>query len=310
METKLPEAHSTPRRGGLVWIVPLIALFVGGYLVYREVLRSGPRITITFEDAGGVSVERTKLLFKGIVMGEVTDIRLQPGREGVEVDVDLAPSAKSLAREGSRFWIRRPEISFQGVRGLETLLSGASLAVEPGEGPEAFRFTGLERAPLEGRQSATEFVLRTPHRRSLDVGTPVAYRGVAVGRVSEVRLAPDARAVLVRVQVYGPYDRLVRTNSVFWNASGIELDLGLFSGLKLRDGGVESLLKGSLAFATPEKSAPRAPPLAEFELADQADKDWLKWSPAFALGEEASVREAPADPDSPPEPAEAGPRRD
>ncbi|MCP5995740.1 MlaD family protein, partial [Klebsiella pneumoniae] len=90
-------------------------------------------------------------------------------------------------------------------------------------------FTGLERAPAEGHLGATEFVLRAPHRRSLDVGTPVAYRGVAVGRISEVRLAPDATTVFIHVQIYGPYDRLVRSNSVFWNASGIDMDLGLFS---------------------------------------------------------------------------------
>ena len=309
MQTKLPEARPAPRRGGLVWIVPVIALLVGGYLMYREWFLDGPRITIAFEDAGGVSIGRTKLFFKGIAMGEVTDIRLQPDGGGVEVEVDLAPGGKPLARAGSRFWIRKPEISFEGVRGLDTLLSGASLAVEPGEGAETTRFVGLEHVPVENRLGATEFVLRTPHRRGLDVGTPVAYRGVAVGRVSEVRLAPDARAVLVHVQVHGPYDRLVRANSVFWNASGIELDLGLFSGLRLRDGSVESLLRGAVSFATPENFGPAAPPLAEFALADRLDEDWLKWAPAFTLETAAPVPAEPAGP-APPEAAERERRRD
>lgn len=281
MENQTPEARVIPNRAWLVWIVPVLALLVGGYVVNRHLLQRGPLVEIEFADAAGVTAERTKLVYKGIEVGLVEEVRLRPDLSGAVVSVRLDPGAEALARAESKFWIRKPEISLRGVSGLETLLSGVSLAVDPGEGERTLRFAGLASAPSDVGGPSSRFVLRASRRHGIAEGVAVGHRGVEVGKVTGVELAPGADAVLVHVRVDAPHDRLVRTNTIFWNASGIDVDMSLFHGLRVREGGAGNLLTGAIAFATPERAGERASSGEVFRLAESVDEDWHEWTPVF-----------------------------
>jgi paraquat-inducible protein B len=272
-----------PRRQLLVWVVPLLALAIGGYLVQREFATHGPRITIRFEDGAGITPDQTHLIYKGLPMGAVSDVALLPDFLGIELTVQLTRSAAPLAREGSRFWVVRPEITAAGVSGLDTILSGPTLAVLPGTGEEAFAFTGLESAPPDNSSAGTEFTLHASRRGSLQRGQTLFYREVSVGRIVDVFLAPDSTHVVIQARIDAPYDRLVRTHSVFWNASGVDVDIGLFRGAKIRTNSLSSLLSGGIAFATPEEAAAPAPAGTVFLLNDRADERWFKWMPVIPL---------------------------
>ncbi|CAM3038802.1 intermembrane transport protein PqiB [Rariglobus hedericola] len=274
-----------PRRQLLVWIVPLLALAIGGYLVQREFATHGPRITIRFEDGEGITPNQTHLIYKGLPMGVVSDVALLPDFSGIELTIELNRSAAPLARDGSRFWIVRPEITAAGVKGLDTILSGPTIAVLPGTGGPALNFTGLESAPPDNSSAGTEFTLHASRRGSLQRGQIILYREVSVGRILDVFLAPDATHVVVQARIDAPYDRLVRANSVFWNASGVDVDIGLFRGAKIRTNSLSSLLSGGIAFATPEEPAPTAAAGTVFPLNDRAEDRWFKWTPAIPLGE-------------------------
>lgn len=292
-----------PRRQLLVWIVPLLALAIGGYLVQREFATRGPRITIQFADGEGVVPDQTHLIYKGLPMGVVTDVVLLPDFSGIELVVELSRSAAPLAREGSRFWIVRPEITAAGVKGLDTLLSGPTLAVIPGTGAEATTFTGLESEPADNSAPGTEFTLQASRRGSLQRGQVILYREVAVGRILDVFLAPDSTHVVVQARIDAPYDRLVRATSVFWNASGVDVDISLFRGARMRTNSLAALLSGGIAFATPEDTAPPAAAGTVFTLNDRAEDRWFKWTPAIPLDA------GPRPHDLKPEPANASGKR-
>jgi paraquat-inducible protein B len=272
------------RRLPLIWIVPLLSLLIGGYLVYHELQDRGPRITIRFMDATGLVPGQTKVMYKGLPMGLVREIVLLPDHSGVDLKIDLERGAEALARADSRFWIVRPKIGLSGVRAPETLFTGPVVAVAPGAGEARRQFVGLEAAPSETLgEEAVSYVLRTPRRGSLEPGHPVTFRGILVGEVAGVELAPDATGVLVRIAIGRTYAGLVRPESVFWNASGIDVNFSLFRGATIRTGGVDELLAGGIAFATPD--AARAPPPegAEFTLHDTPKDEWLEWSPVIPL---------------------------
>lgn len=276
-----------------VWIVPVIALLVGGYLVTKEFAERGPRITIVFEEGSGIEAGETVLQHKGMAVGKVQSASLTPDLQNVVVVVELQKSAKGLAREGSRFWISRPEIGFQGVSGLDTIFSGPTIQVSPGSGSVERRFVGLSRPPFEGSETGSDYILRAPALGSIKVGTPVLYRDFRVGEVVDTQLASDATAVSIKININSPYHKIVRPDSKFWDASGITMKVGLL-GAKINTQSLESVLSGGIVFATPEKAAGSepAPENTVFQLHTEPDKDWLDWRPVIPL-ESADAPPAP-----------------
>lgn len=292
-----PKVSRAPRLP-LVWVVPLIALGLGGWMIAREWKNRGPEITIEFADGSGVAPDKTVLEHKGVSVGTVTAVELKPQLDGVTVHVRLDKTAAAIAHVGSEFWIVHPEIGLTGIRGLDTLLTGPRLNVRPGKGPPANHFIGLERTPppvlsAEGKT----FLLQSDQLGSLTTGAGVFYRQMKVGAVETSRLADDATSVLIRIHVEAPYADLIRTNTRFWNAGGFSFKVGLL-GAELKNTSLESMLSGGVAFATPDGTgnslAPPAPEGTVFQVATDAEKEWLKWAPKIPLIAPEVVSETPA----------------
>jgi paraquat-inducible protein B len=237
----------------LVWIVPLVALVIGIVLVVRSVTQRGPEIVVEFRSAEGLEAGRTEVRYKEVVVGQVRRVRLSPDLAKVLVTIALDKSVARLAVQDTRFWVVRPRIGTGGVSGLATLLSGAYIGLDAGVSQESREeFTGLDQPPLVLRgEPGRSFVLRADDIGSLDVGSPVYHRRIRVGRVVGYTLQADGKSVQVQVFIEAPHERLVTTQSRFWNASGVDLSLSA-SGLTLNTQSIASVLAGGLAFATPE----------------------------------------------------------
>ncbi|MCD6389124.1 MAG: hypothetical protein J7L69_06915, partial [Desulfobulbaceae bacterium] len=113
----------------------------------------------------------------------------------------------------------------------------------------------------------------------------VYYRQVRVGLVMGSVLSPTAQEVHVFVNIEEPYTALIHENTVFWNASGISVDAGIFRGLQIYTESMESILGGGIAFATPEGKEMGVPAGTghHFILQDKMDEDWLDWKPEIKL---------------------------
>lgn len=289
---------SRERKFPLIWIVPLIALAIGLWMAYGELRNRGPMIEIDFADGSGVEAGKTTLEYKGVASGTVQKVVLKKNLDGVTVQLRLRRNAEALAASDSRFWIVHPEIGFGGVHGLETLVTGVHLNVLPGKGAPATHFVGLDQTPApdvtdEGRA----FILQSDRLGSLTAGAPVFYRELKVGAVEASRLSEDSTSVLVRIHIEAPYVNLVRTNTRFWNTGGFSFKVSLF-GAQLKDTSLESLVTGGVAFATSDKEPLGAAADADthFNLAAEADKEWMKWAPKIPVKSPESVVEKPVTP--------------
>lgn len=273
------------RTAWLVWIVPLVALLVGGYLLYKEFAGRGPEVRVTFVDGSGIEAGKTPLIYRGVAVGKVEKVRLLNDQSRVEITARLEKSAQAMAREKTRFWVVRPRISTTGVSGLETLMRGIRIELQPGSGPPAFRFTGLEEAPSRGGLGTGRiFYLHSPNRGSVQEGVPILFRGVEVGEVISVNLSRDASEVIFEIVVDEPYFSLVRPGTVFWDAGGVDLKLGLL-GARIRTGSLDSILSGAVAMAVSPESAevPAAESGSSFELYPEPEDKWLEWSAKIIL---------------------------
>jgi len=270
--TELPAAVAAPKRRWapqVIWLIPLVAVIVGGWLAVKTVLEQGPTITISFKTGEGLEAGKTKIRYKDVEIGLVKEIALSKDRSRVVVTAGLSKDAEGFLVEDTRFWAVRPRLTATGVSGLGTLLSGPYIALDPGQAKEKRRdFVALEIAPLVTHEEpGREFVLRAPDLGSHEVGVPVYFRRLFVGEVIARELDLDGKGVSIRIFVRAPYDRYVTGNTRFWDASGIDVTLDA-TGIRLQTESLTSILVGGIAFDTrPEaEAAPPAEAKAEFWL--------------------------------------------
>lgn len=268
----------------VIWVVPIAAALVAGYLVFERVRQFGPEVTIRFRDGGGLRSDLTPLKYRGVQIGEVSSIELSEDHQDVLVKARLRRAAASIAREGSLFWIVRPEVGLSNITGLGTVLTGPEIQVLPGTGAPRNEFNGLDSAPVALEAKGLKIVLRSPRSGSLRANSPVYYRGVEVGVVQEIDLAPNATAVNVQVLIRQGYAGLVRGGSVFWRAGGASVSAGLLNGLEFKVESLRALVAGGVEFATPnDAGGKRVKDGAAFTLYDEPRKEWLGWSPQIRL---------------------------
>lgn len=250
----------------LVWIVPVIAVLIALGLAVHAFMAHGPEIVLHFPVAEGLEANKTKVRYKDVEIGTVTGIALTEDRHAVAVTVAMVKDAEPLLVDDSRFWVVRPRIGAGGVSGLSTLLSGAYIALDPGSSVAARRsFTGLDTPPLViSGMAGRSFVLSTDDLGSLDIGVPVYYRRIPVGRVVGYAMRTDGKAVDVRIFIDAPYDRFVTADTRFWNASGLDVSLDA-EGLKLQTQSLTSLAVGGIAFARADGDAADTVPEAAAE---------------------------------------------
>jgi paraquat-inducible protein B len=280
----LPKAKTTKSRiAWLFWVIPLAAACLCGWFVFRDFVATGPTVTIYFHNVEGLEEGNTPVRFRGAQVGQVKTLHLAPDQKAVAVKVRLIGSAKSLARAGSVFWIVRPEVKLGGISGLRTIISGEYVTVEPGSGAQTNVFVAADTAPVPEQPGSLHILLLAANLSSLRDQSPIFYRGVQVGEVIKYQLGADGKEVIVQARIRPEYAPLVRDNSVFWNAGGIDFAFSLLRGLRLSAESPETLLGGGIEFATPPDYKAAATDGTPFTLHDKPEDAWKQWSPAIKL---------------------------
>jgi paraquat-inducible protein B len=258
VEERAASAKTRTGRGiSLVWIVPVVALLIGGWLAFKAISERGPVINISFTTAEGLEAGKTKIKYKDVVVGQVESIRLGDDLKHVVVTAELSKDFDRFLNDKTRFWVTRAQIRGGTASGLDTLLSGAFIGVDPGlGGQDTKKFTGLDVPPvvttdLPGRH----FWLRSKQRGSLGVGMPVYYSQIQVGQVVSYGFSPDGNSVDVQVFIEAPHHAKITENTRFWNASGFDVSLTA-NGLKIDTESLTSIVSGGLAFDVPQGMEP------------------------------------------------------
>ena len=257
-----------------IWLFPIIALVIGGWLVYQTLSQKGPTITIAFESADGVEEGKTKIKFKEVEIGLVDTVEIKKDLSGVVITAEMKKAATPYLTDTTRFWVVRPRVGIRGISGLGTLVSGTFIEVDPGKGGKPKRnFEGLQVPPLVTTdEPGKEFTLITDKLGSYTTGSPVYYRGIEVGEVLGHELAKNRKDIFVHVFVHAPQDQLVRDDSRFWNASGIDVSIDA-DGLNINVESLQALALGGIAFDTPSDLTKGTPSKAgkQFRLYETKD---------------------------------------
>ncbi|WP_158901315.1 intermembrane transport protein PqiB [Burkholderia sp. L27(2015)] len=259
----------------VVWLVPLVAVLIGGWLAVQAILEKGPTITISFVTGEGLEAGKTKIKFKNVDVGVIEKVVVSSDHKRVVATAEMSRDASSMLVDDTRFWVVRPRISGGTVSGLGTLLSGSFVGVDIGSKTSARRdFVGLESPPVfAAGVPGREFVLKSADLGSLDIGSPVFFRRLQVGQVTSYELDPDGKGMTLHIFVNAPYDNYVKEGVRFWHASGIDVSLET-SGVKINTESLVSILIGGLAFESPPDmlATTEAAAQSEFELFRDRDE--------------------------------------
>ncbi|WP_375281809.1 MlaD family protein [Pseudooctadecabacter sp.] len=253
-----PTLQVKPARGAwyqrisAIWLIPLIAILGSLAVAYQSYSSRGPLISITFSDGAGIAKRETELRYRDVTVGVVEDVKFTDDLSGVQamvrVDTSVAPYIDSTAT----FWIVQPELTAQGVTGLDTVLSGVYIegSWDNDRGDLVYAFDGLEDAPLfRTGEGGLEIVLRTPPGGSMTDNSPITFRGIEVGRIGKARISADGNFALAEALIYEPHDRLISSATRFWDTAGFTFSVGP-NGAEIDFSSVATLLGGGVTFDT------------------------------------------------------------
>ena len=213
-----PEIQIKKRRISIVWLVPLVALAIGGWLVYKAISEKGPTVTITFKSAEGLEAGKTKIKYKDVELGQVTSIELNDELSEAIVKADMVKQAEKIISENTRFWNASGLDVAVGAEGIQIdTESFASLMIggiafdtpagqeagEPAKENDVFRlYKNLESISEKTYVRKTRWLLHFDGDvRGLNIGAPVELHGIQIGQVLDVNLEFDLDTEAFRVPV-------------------------------------------------------------------------------------------------------------
>ncbi len=247
----IPAVEEKPKNKiSIVWILPVIAACIGGWLLYKSIVDAPISITIEFDSGEGIQAGKTMVRYEGLEIGKVTDIELNKGLVGVVASVDIDRRAKITLHQDTQFWLVKPEISLSGITGLSTVITGNYISMRIGsDKKESRHFNALSKSPpLPNSAPGLHLKLHAADLGSINHGSPILYKKMVVGSVQEYNLDKSGARVNLNVFIKPQYSQFVRKDSRFWNASGISIQGGL-SGVDIRTESLAAVLMGGIALS-------------------------------------------------------------
>ncbi|MGJ8580829.1 MAG: intermembrane transport protein PqiB [Psychromonas sp.] len=235
-----------------IWIIPILALFIGMWMLFQYINNKGTEITIIMPTAEGIKVGKTEIRSLNVKVGMVTDVTLSKNYDHIEIKAQMIKDSERMLNDKTQFWVVKPRVGSEGISGLDTILSGAYIQIQPGDSKtKKLTFEALDLPPVAPLGSKGKRVILSHNSAGkLSVGDPVSYQGFTVGRVEKTSFDLKAKKASYQLFIFEPYDDLLLSGSQFWLTSGVDVQLKA-DGLKVQVDSLQSLLSGGVTFGIP-----------------------------------------------------------
>ncbi|MCK3657426.1 hypothetical protein A4G18_01485 [Pasteurellaceae bacterium Pebbles2] len=244
------------RRISPFWLLPIIAFIIGATLFYQIIKEQGETIHITFSSGDGLVANKTQIRYQGLQIGLVKKVNFTDDLKQVEVQASIYPEAKTVLREKTKFWLVQPNASLAGISGLDTLISGNYITLQPGDGEYQYDFIAEPESPTTQLNEGDLLIrLIADDLGSISAGASVFYKKLPIGKVLNYRFTKDQQKVEINVVIEKPYTHLIKQDSRFWNISGIRANVD-FSGVNVNVDSLQAVVQGAVTFDSPENSEP------------------------------------------------------
>ena len=254
-ETEVVAKVRQSKRISPFWLLPFIALCIGAVLFFQIVQEQGISIRITFSSGDGIVAGKTQIRYQGLQIGVVKKVNFTNDLQKVDVVANIYPEAKSVLRKNTKFWLVKPSASLAGISGLDALVSGNYITLQPGDGDSEHKFVAETEGPIAQLNPGDLLIhLVSEDLGSISIGASIYYKKMPVGKIYDYHFSEDGKKVEIDVVIDKPYAKFVKKDSRFWNISGISASLGV-SGLNVNMDSLNSVVQGAVAFDSPNESA-------------------------------------------------------
>lgn len=230
-----------------VWVIPLIALLISGWLVYQHYAKMGSEIAIDFPSSNGLVSGESVVKFRNVVVGKIVRITLQPDGEGVTVFARMSKESDPYLNDKAHFWIAKPELNYQGIRGLDTIMNGSYINMYSVRGGEERSHFAGNLKPYRGGDEGFYVHLFSDKLDTIHVGAPVYYRNLQAGTIEDIRFDSRDKQIKVLLFLKKPYRRLINSTTRFWSQSLITAQFKNDE-FVFRMAPIATLVWGSIAF--------------------------------------------------------------
>ena len=232
-----------------VWIIPLLAIFVAGWMLYQDWSSRGPTVTIVTNNADGIEAGKTKVKVHNVDVGEVSQVKLSNDFEHALITIEMEKGTEKLLRQDTKFWVIKPRVGTEGISGLGTLLSGSYIEVEPGsKGDTPSRYTMLKQPPLSTEEDqGLRLKLVSKDIPKMSAGTPIHFHGFDVGHIESVDFDTQNQRITYRIFIRAPFNSLVNSSVQFWVTPGLAIQSSS-KGLAVKMDSLETLITGGISF--------------------------------------------------------------
>lgn len=227
----------------------------------------------------------SKIFYKGIEIGKIKKSMLDKDLNKVHLDAYLYDKYKKLSYGNPYFHILKPIISMDGIKDIQTLIKGRAVNLVPSQDKSIF---AKEFILNESQPSASLYkkgkVFKLISKASIDLSiqSKVYYKKIVIGEVDKIYLSKNSQNTVANILIYDKYKNLVRENSIFYESSGIDVDISLL-GADIKAETLNTILHGGVILYTPNEKKEAAKSNKKFTLKRVKEDKWKEYNPSINL---------------------------
>ena len=216
--------------------------------------------------------------YKELNVGRVESIELT--KDTFTLGLKIEAGYSDLIKQDTLFWVEGFELGLDGVKNVASAFKGAQVHLKPGTSSKVRNsFSMMSNRPVPHiHENGLRVVLESSRLGGIKENTPVYFRQIKIGSVTQYRLNDKATGVDIEIFIEPCYAHIIRGNSYFYNVGGIGMEIDLLSA-KVKTETLESIVTGGISVLTPQDYTAPAKDTQLFILHEDVDSDALQWAP-------------------------------
>jgi paraquat-inducible protein B len=249
----------------LVWLMPIIALVVSVSMMYQSYMTKGVEIVINFKDASGFEKIKTAIKYRGVRVGYVKSVSVNPNNinQFKVVAVINKQDSNYIVRAGTKFWKKSVKIGKDGVSGLSTIIKGNHIELLPAstnpktiaKTPKKYEFEAISNAPNNQAKlisDGIELHLKADKTYQISRGDKIYFKGFEAGIVDNVEFDSDSEIVDFDIIISEKFKDKIGKDTKFYINNAVDLKLNTKQ-LSLKIAPLGQMIQNSISFINEEK---------------------------------------------------------